>query len=65
MHRFIAQTPRGMICHHRNHNSLDNRLDNLANQDKRSHTLHHQANSINIKRDPSYIPAADEKFEIA
>lgn len=60
MHRFIAQTPRGMVCHHRNHNSLDNREANLDNQDKRSHTLHHKANAIRIKRDPNYIPETDK-----
>lgn len=31
MHRFIAHTPKGMVCHHINGNSLDNRSANLQN----------------------------------
>ncbi len=31
MHRLIADTPQGMICHHWNKNSLDNRRANLYN----------------------------------
>jgi len=31
MHRFIARTPFGKVCHHKNFNSLENRLDNLQN----------------------------------
>jgi len=56
MHRFIAQTPFGMVCHHKSGNSLDNRAANLENMDKLTHTLYHRANNIRIKRDPNYIP---------
>lgn len=31
LHRFIMQTPKGMICDHRNHNTLDDRKSNLRN----------------------------------
>lgn len=31
MHRVVATTPRGMICDHKNHNTLDNRKENLRN----------------------------------
>jgi len=31
MHRIVAHTPEGMIAHHLNGNSLDNREDNLLN----------------------------------
>ncbi len=31
MHRIVAHTPDGMIPHHLNGNSLDNRRDNLLN----------------------------------
>jgi hypothetical protein len=46
MHRFIARTPLGMITHHINENSLDNRRDNLSNMDKKSHHIHHANNRI-------------------
>lgn len=31
MARFINKTPKGMICDHKNHNTLDNRKENLRN----------------------------------
>lgn len=31
MHREIMKTPKGMICDHRNHNTLDNQEHNLRN----------------------------------
>ncbi len=31
MHRIVAHTPRDMVCHHINHNTLDNRAANLLN----------------------------------
>lgn len=31
MHRVVAQTPDGMICDHRHHNTLDNREEELRN----------------------------------
>jgi len=46
MHRFIARTPSGMICHHKNGNSLDNRKCNLENMSKIQHTLYHANNKI-------------------
>jgi len=49
MHRFIARTPFGLVCHHLNYNSLDNRRANLENMDKLSHTLLHQNNRIRKK----------------
>lgn len=49
MHRFIARTPFGLICHHKNGNSLDNRKENLINMDKLAHTLLHRNNKIRKK----------------
>jgi len=49
MHRLIAHTPRGQVCHHINYNSLDNRLCNLINMAKIAHSLHHKQNNIIIK----------------
>lgn len=49
MHRFIARTPFGMVCHHRNHNSLDNRESNLENQTKLNHDTYSRNNKILIK----------------
>lgn len=37
MHRLVAMTPRSMVCHHLNHNSLDNRRFNLLNSTKEVH----------------------------
>jgi len=54
MHRFIARTPTGKVCHHKNGNSLDNRKMNLENMGKKSHDLYHKNNNLLIKyEDPS------------
>lgn len=37
MHRLIANTPIGEVCHHANKNSLDNRRPNLMNMSNRFH----------------------------
>jgi len=52
MHRFIARTRFGMVCHHDNRNSLDNRDENLINMTKEQHDLLHTLNNILIKYDP-------------
>ncbi len=49
MHRLIAKTPTGMICHHRNRNSLDNRVVNLINMSKMDHQMLHQNETLSIK----------------
>lgn len=46
MHRFIMRTPRGLVCHHKHFNSLDNRKSELENITKLAHTLIHQNNRI-------------------
>jgi hypothetical protein len=51
MHRFVARTPFGQVCHHINHNSLDNREHNLENQTKRNHDTYSRNNKILIKYD--------------
>jgi len=45
MHRIIAKTPIGMDCHHKNHNTLDNRKSNLKNLDK---TTHHSVHAMGL-----------------
>lgn len=52
MHRFIARTRFGMVCHHDNRNSLDNRDENLENMTKQQHDLLHTLDNILIKYDP-------------
>lgn len=42
MHRLIANTPAGQVCHHYNRNSLDNRRANLLNQTNRQHAELHR-----------------------
>ena len=42
MHRQIAQTPRGMVCHHQNKHTLDNRKSNLFNVSKDEHRWWHK-----------------------
>lgn len=51
MHREIAKTPNGMVCHHLNRNTLDNRKVNLINLTPTSHKYAHQyrLSSINQK----------------
>jgi len=49
MHRIIANTPQGQVCHHRNRNTLDNRRVNLMNMDPVEHRKLHQNNSLTIK----------------
>lgn len=54
MHRFLAKTRLPQICHHRNHNSLDNRIDNLENMSKFSHTAYHRMNNILVKLEEKF-----------
>lgn len=49
MHRLVAQTPSGMVCHHINRNSLDNRSGNLVNMTKQAHHRLHENNSLTVK----------------
>lgn len=41
MHRIIAETPVGMVCHHINGNTFDNRRANLLNMTWFDHTKMH------------------------
>lgn len=52
MHRFIAKTPYGMVTHHDNRNTLDNRSFNLINMSKEGHDLYHCNDTIKIKFAP-------------
>jgi len=49
MHRFIARTKFGDVCHHKNHDSLDNQDDNLENQTKRNHDTYCRNNNILVQ----------------
>lgn len=49
MHRLVAKTPAGQVCHHRNRNSLDNRRTNLLNLAKKEHQMLHLNNTLLIK----------------
>lgn len=52
MHRFIAQTKLPQVTHHKNHNSLDNRFENLQSISKREHDLLSRLNNIKIVYGP-------------
>lgn len=54
MHRFVARTPAGMVTHHKNKNSLDNRAENLENMTKDDHKFLERQSRIRIKRDPTW-----------
>jgi len=41
MHRAIANTPKGQVCHHINGNTLDNRSANLQNMSKFEHAKYY------------------------
>lgn len=52
MHRVVMQTPKGMVCDHINHNTLDNRKHNLRNclhKENLLNTYAHKDNSLGIK----------------
>lgn len=46
MHRLVAKTEFGMVCHHVNGNTLDNRRSNLQNMTKTNHNTYHANNKI-------------------
>lgn len=52
MHRFIAKTPFGLVTHHNNRISLDNRHANLINMTKPVHDAIHANDNVLIKYDP-------------
>lgn len=56
MHRIIAQTPKGLECHHKNRNTLDNREANLENKTVPDHRNIQQIARIAKRRQPK--PAA-------
>jgi hypothetical protein len=52
MHRIVARTPLGMVCHHKNQDSQDNRLENLENLSPKTHDGLHRNNGIIVQFDP-------------
>lgn len=42
MHRLVAKTPEGYVCHHKNRDTLDNRRANLANLTPEQHQYVHR-----------------------
>lgn len=49
MHRLIAKTPYGQVCHHINRRTLDNRRQNLRNMDKMAHKMLHTTDKLTIR----------------
>ncbi|MEE9367071.1 MAG: HNH endonuclease [Dehalococcoidales bacterium] len=60
MHRMVAHTPFGLVCHHRNRNSLDNRLDNLTNMTRQDHDMLHKNDTLCIKFSDGVHPSPSE-----
>lgn len=51
MHRLVADTPPGEVCHHYTKNSLDNRRANLLNQIPLHHRQLHKIRRFGRKHD--------------
>lgn len=49
LHRLVAKTPKGMVCHHQNRNGLDCRASNLWNMTKDRHHVMHMDDNVRIK----------------
>jgi len=47
MHRVVAKTPDGMLCDHRNHDTLDNQDDNLRNVTASQNMINRRVSSNN------------------
>jgi hypothetical protein len=47
MHRVVARTPKGMLCDHRNHNTLDNQEHNLRNATNSQNNMNARLRSNN------------------
>lgn len=60
MHRLVMNTPTGLVCHHRNRNTLDNRRANLMNITREEHQCIHKNNSLSIKYDSSITEGLTE-----
>lgn len=58
LHRLVAKTPRGMVCHHQNQNGLDCRRANLWNMTKSEHHRMHMTDRIRIKFEDPFAPVA-------
>ncbi|GAJ21824.1 unnamed protein product, partial [marine sediment metagenome] len=53
MHRVVAHTPKGMLPHHKNRNSLDNREANLENMTDPDHRRLHATDRLQVKIEPT------------
>lgn len=60
MHRLIAHTPRDMVCHHRNRNTLDNRRVNLINMTRHDHEFLHKNNTLQVKFTDNHQQLTDD-----
>ena len=49
MHRMVNQTPFGLVCHHKNRNSLDNTYNNLTNMTRQDHDMLHRNDTLTVK----------------
>ena len=46
LHDFIMATPHGMVCHHINGDTMDNRKKNLINMSNSEHSILHHRKKI-------------------
>lgn len=49
LHRLVAKTPRGMVCHHDDRNGLNCLRSNLSNETKSYHHHLHMTDRVRIK----------------
>ncbi|MGD0283518.1 MAG: HNH endonuclease [Dissulfurispiraceae bacterium] len=56
LHRWIVDAPDDMLVHHINHNTLDNRKENLAILSASDHTYYHVKERQMRKRDLFSLP---------
>lgn len=54
MHRLIANTPSGLVCHHRDRNSLNNQRHNLCNMTSGEHSKLHRDDPAAVRYDPDF-----------
>lgn len=64
MHREISRTPTGMVCDHINHNTLDNRKENLRNVTNSQNLMNRSGATIRNKLGERCISMDTNSFRV-